>query len=131
MRLDNSRRLLSGTLRMAPKNGNEMTLTFVGLFDEVLQISVLRATEVGICTHEGRLAVGVVGEVASPAGGCIKSAELSERKDGHYQLWVGIRRCWEEYACERKSLDRIWVNASRLSAWILISEKTETFPGGR
>jgi hypothetical protein len=63
MRLDNSPRLLSGTLRMAPKNGNEMTLTFVGLFDEVLQISVLKATKVGICAHDGPLAAGVGGEV--------------------------------------------------------------------
>lgn len=48
---------------MAPKNGNEMTLTFVGLFDEVLQISVLKATKVGICAHDGPLAAGVGGEV--------------------------------------------------------------------
>lgn len=41
MHIVNSRRLLRGTLRIAPKNGREMTLSFAELWDRVLQMDVL------------------------------------------------------------------------------------------
>jgi hypothetical protein len=40
MHLGGLRRLLSGTLRIAPKNGSEMTLSFADLLGHVLQLDV-------------------------------------------------------------------------------------------